>query len=144
MHTIRVVVADQSQARFFDVAGTSKVMRSVGTLGDPEARKQEQDLVSDRPGSNVGSGGGHYGLAEKTSHKTMEVESFARLIAEKLEVDSRAGEFDEVALVAGPRFLGMLRNALPPALRKLIKHEVHHDLVHRPESEIRAHLPDRW
>ena len=126
MHTIRVVVADQSQARFFDVAGTSKVMRSVGTLGDPEARKQEQDLVSDRPGSNVGSGGGHYGLAEK------------------LEVDSRAGEFDEVALVAGPRFLGMLRNALPPALRKLIKHEVHHDLVHRPESEIRAHLPDRW
>ena len=144
MHTVRVVVADESQARFFDAVGTSAKLKNVGTLGDPAARKQEHDLVSDRPGSAVGSGGGHYGLTEKRSHQRMEVESFARLIVEKLEADSRAREFDEVAIIAAPRFLGTLRKALPPALRKLVKHEIHHDLVHRPESEIRAHLPDRW
>jgi protein required for attachment to host cells len=139
-----VVVADQSQARFFDSIGERPNLKSAGMLSDPAARKTEKDLVSSAPGSAVTGGHGHYSLPPKHSHKDHEVDLFARQIAEKLASDASAGQFDELAIMAAPHFLGILRKALSADLHKRVKLEVHHDLVHGDEAAIRAHLPDHW
>jgi protein required for attachment to host cells len=144
MRTVRVVVADQSQARFFDSAGDRPNLKSAGTLVDPEARKYERDLVSDAPGSSITAGHAHYSMPEKKSRKSREVGTFARHIAEKLATDAGAGQFDELAIIAAPHFLGILRKALSADLHKRVKLEIHHDLVHQDEAAIRAHLPDHW
>lgn len=144
MRKVRVVVADQSQVRFFDSVGAMPNLKSAGTLVDPVGRQHEQEFGMDRPGSGVGAGHGHYALQHRTSRKEHEVELFAKQIAEKLAVDASAGEFDDLAIVAAPRFLGALRKALSPALHKRVKHEIHYDLVHQSEAMIRDHLPERW
>jgi len=144
MRTVRVVVADQSQARFFDSIGERPNLRSAGMLSDPAARKTERELVSDSPGSAVTHAHGHYSLPPKHSHKSHEVELFAKQIAEKLASDASAGQFDELAIIAAPHFLGILRKAISADLHKRVKLEVHHDLVHGDEAAIRAHLPDHW
>jgi protein required for attachment to host cells len=144
MRTVRVVVADQSQARFFDSSAPNQKLKPAGTLLDTAARKQEQELGASRPGSAMSAGHGHYALQHRSSRKRLEVGLFAKQIAAKLAAGASAGEFDDIALVAAPRFLGALRKVLPPALRNLVKHEIHHDLVHQSEAVIREHLPEHW
>ena len=45
---IRIVVADQSQARIYS-AGARR-LKLLGSLSDPRARLHDRDLGSDRPG----------------------------------------------------------------------------------------------
>ncbi len=47
---MRIVVADRSEARFYDVVTFTGALRPAGTLTDPKAHLHERDLVSDRPG----------------------------------------------------------------------------------------------
>jgi protein required for attachment to host cells len=142
MRRIRVVVADQSEARFFDTTDHGLTLTRAGELQDPQGRLKEHDLVSDKPGS--ASGHGHYALQPHGSHKEHDVGLFAKKIADKLLAESNAGEFDDIALIAAPHFLGILRKALPPALHTKVRHEIVHDLVHQSEAVIRAHLPVSW
>jgi protein required for attachment to host cells len=143
MRTVRVVVADQSEARFFDSTDQGVTLRDVGRLVDSEGRKKEHDLVTDGPGSAVSGGHGHYALQHRSSRKEHDVELFARQVVARLVAGSSAGEFDDITIMAAPRFLGALRKAMPPAIRSKVKHEIHHDLVHQSEEVIRAHLPER-
>jgi protein required for attachment to host cells len=45
-------------------------------------------------------------------------------------------------LMAGPTFLGLLREALPAALRACVAAEIRKDLVHQATGVVRAHLPE--
>ena len=49
MH-LRVVVTDQSEARFYDTSSVNGPLQGAGILTDPKAHLHERDLVSDRPG----------------------------------------------------------------------------------------------
>ena len=144
MRTVRVVVADQIQAKFFNSVGATPNLQPAGTLVDPAGRQHEQEFGSGRPGSVVTSRRGHYALQHRGSRKAHKVDLFAKQIAEQLATDANAGAFDDLAIVAAPRFLGALRRALPPALRNLVKHEIRHDLVHQSDAVIRDHLPEHW
>ena len=46
----RIVVADQGEARFYDRAGASAVLRAAGSLENPAAHQHDRDFKSDRPG----------------------------------------------------------------------------------------------
>jgi protein required for attachment to host cells len=144
MRRVRIVVADQCQARFLDSVGTPRDLQHAGVLLDPAGRQHEQEFGSGRAGSGVGGGHGHYALQHRSSRKEHEVELFAHEIAAQLTVAANAGEYDDLAIVAAPHFLGVLRKALSPALHNRVKHEIHHDLVHQSDEVIRAHLPEHW
>ena len=47
---VRIVVADQTEARFYDGMGFVRPLIQVGLLTNPTGRMRDQDLVSDRPG----------------------------------------------------------------------------------------------
>ena len=47
---IRIVVADQAEARFYDTEPAEVRLRASGQMVNPDARLHERDLVSDRPG----------------------------------------------------------------------------------------------
>ena len=65
---------------------------------------------------------------------------FAQDVAHLLDRGRKGGKFRKLILVAGPRFLGRLRQHLNAATAKLIEFEVHKNLVRRTEKTIRAHL----
>jgi len=145
----RILVADQSEARFYDLQrGTP--MQIAGRITDADARLHNRDLKSDRPGrvfdraagpgARRGTVGHHATGGENTPRKHAAV-LFARRIAAELERARRDKKFDRLIVMAGPPFLGVLRAALPAALRKVTVAEVGKDLVHQTESVVRAHLP---
>lgn len=146
---VRIVVADQSEARFYDMEGLDAPLKPAGSLSDPKAHLHDRDFKSDRPGrvfDHASTGGrrgavGHHATGGERSPRKHEAELFARQIAEELEQAHRKDSFDRVILAAGPPFLGMLRAALTKSFHSRIAAEIPKDLVHEPESHLLEHVP---
>jgi len=149
---VRVVVADLSEARFYDTSGLNAPLQLVGTFTDPKARLHERDLVSDRPGRVFdhaaparGRRGSvaHHGTNGDRSARRHETETFARHVTRALHVALRENQIDRIVLVAAPAFLGMLREIAPPAVKAAVVAEVRKDLVHQSERVLQDHLPPK-
>jgi protein required for attachment to host cells len=145
---VRVVVADESEARFYDLAGAAAPLRLCGRVTNPAARLHDRDLKSDRPGrvynrapTTPGRRGSvsHHSTGGERRPRVQQAQRFARRIAQELEQAQQQDRFDRLVLMAGPRFLGTLRTALRKSLRDAI--EVPKDLVHQGEGAVREHLP---
>jgi protein required for attachment to host cells len=66
---------------------------------------------------------------------------FAKRISRRLDEARRKGEFDELIVVAGPPFLGLMRGEMSRPTRERVVHEIRKDLVHSPVESLRRHLP---
>ena len=147
---VRIVVADQAEARFYDLEPPETTLQVSGRLLDPSARLHERDLVSDRPGrvfdrapvagARRGAVAHHDAGGERSARREATV-VFVRRIVEQLEQAHQQGRFERLVLMAQPRVLGMLRATLPVQLERCVVAEVHKDLVHQGDEVVRAHIP---
>ena len=139
---IRVIVADQSEARFYDLDGISSRLSVVGKLLDPLAPPQAERVTAAASETNArrapptprapGS--------ELRPRKDAAMR-FARQIAAELSSAKRDNAFDRLVLVAGPAFIGLLRSALSEPVRATLVAEVRKDLVAADEAALCAALP---
>ncbi len=147
---VRVIVADQSEARFYDVDGVDAPLQAAGRLVDPDAHLHEQEIGSDK-----GSRGYGRAVVTDAARKVASVPRyaaeprprkdaamrFARQVAAALDAAQRQAGFDRTVLMAGPSFIGLLRSALSESVRATLVAEVRKDLVHDDDSTIQAYLP---
>ena len=112
-----VVVADEYQAHFYTRASKSGLMVQQDTLKNEAARQKLEELISDRGGRSFDSQGSgrHAYDEEKSNRKTHSYTVFAREIADRVRAGQQGHKFVELAVIAAPRFLGVLRNALGKA-----------------------------
>ncbi|MGH8259746.1 MAG: host attachment protein, partial [Steroidobacteraceae bacterium] len=115
----------------------------------PKAHLHDRELVSDRPGRifDHASGPGRRGAtarhatgSERTPRK-IEAQRFARKIIAALVKARRREEFEWLVVMAAPRFLGLLRAAMPAQLRSSVAAEIAKDLVHEPPAAVQWYLP---
>ena len=146
---VRIVVANQAEARFYDTLGYRRPLIPAGRLVNPAARLHERDFDSDRPGRvyNAASPAGrrrgasaHHATNGENSTRQHAIELFARRIAARLDDDAAAHRFDRLVMFAAPAFLGRLRRALPEALRMHVAATRNRDLVPRTEKELSNYL----
>jgi protein required for attachment to host cells len=147
---VRLVVADESEARFYDIGSPRGPMQLAGRFENPIARLRDRDLRSDRPGRvfdraptagwRRGAVAHHATGGERRPHK-QETQRFARQVVRTLEEARREDQFDRLVLMAGVPFLGTLRAALRKFGRATLIVEVPKDLVHQTEREVRMHVP---
>jgi protein required for attachment to host cells len=83
----------------------------------------------------------HHAVGGENRPHKHEAALFAKRIVQELEKAHGEEGFERVVLMAGPAFLGLLREALPKSLRAMVVAEVASDLVHQPEEAVQAHLP---
>ena len=146
---LRIVVADEGEARFYDATRREGRLQEVGRLEDPAARLHDRDFKSDRPGRvfdhapGTGRRGAvpHHAVGGESRPHKHESELFALRIAQQLERAHEEKGFDRIVLMAGPAFLGLLRQALPKSLRSMVVAEVHKDLLHEGDEAVQSHLP---
>jgi protein required for attachment to host cells len=147
---VRIIVANESAALLYDLKDPTKGLQFAGKISDPRARLHDRDLVSDRPGRRPdhaplqsgrrGATPHHATAGEHDAHEH-EIEIFARQVAHELETARIAGRFDRLVIMAGPKFLGMLRAVLPASVKSTLAAEVPKDLVNQPLQAITEHLP---
>lgn len=109
-----IVVADEFQALFYARERKFGPLQERGSMQNESAREKLENLVSDRDGrgfDSQGSGRHAYG-DERSDAKTHSYAVFAKKIAERVREGILSHKFDKLAVIAAPRFLGVLRKSL--------------------------------
>ena len=138
--TLRIAIADGEHARYVQ-PDANYVLRTVSSVDSASAHLRSRDLGSDRPGRSFESGNpAHHAVGERHDLHRMAKDTFARLVAEQLNAASARDEFDELLLVAPPRALHELREALDPATKAKLVGTLERDLVKTPDHELSPHV----
>jgi protein required for attachment to host cells len=109
-----VVVADESSAIVYARDSLSGPLRELFSLYNDTARKKTDQLISDSGGRSFDSyGKGRHTMGhEKADPKKIAAMAFAKQIAGRIAKGVYDGSCRGFALVAAPRFLGVLRDAV--------------------------------
>lgn len=109
-----VVVADESSAIVYARDSLSGPLREQFSLDNEVARKKMEQLISDTGGRSFDSyGKGRHTMSnEKADAKKTAAMAFAKKIAGRIAKVMHDGSCRGFALVAAPRFLGILRDAI--------------------------------
>jgi protein required for attachment to host cells len=144
MSRLRIVVADRAEAVFYDATSLRTRPKEVARISDPDARLHDRDLVSDRPGRSYESyGGARHAIERENDPRHREAVRFARRIARRLDEARRKDEFEQLVVVAGPPFLGLLREEFSRPTKARVVQEIRKDLVHGPLEDLQRHLEAR-
>jgi protein required for attachment to host cells len=112
-----VVVADESKAIVYISDSRSGPLRELFSLNNEAARKKMDELIRDSGGRSFDSNakGRHTMVNEKAGPKKQAAMIFAKQIAERIEKVMHDGSCRGFALIAAPRFLGVLRDVVSKA-----------------------------
>ena len=112
-----VVVADESKSIVYSRVTRSGPLREVFSLTNEAARMKTEELISDSGGRRYDSKGKgrHTMTSEKADPKQHAASIFAKQIAERIGRVMHDGSCRGFALIAAPRFLGVLRDAVTVA-----------------------------
>ena len=142
MSRIRIVVADQAEAIFYDLGSLQARPTEVARMTDPAAHLHDRDFSSDRPGRAYESvGGARHALERENDPRHRAAVKFARDIAARLDREQRNRDYEQLIVVAGAPFRGLVRAELSAETQARVVHEVPKDLVHSPLEVLREHLP---
>ncbi|WP_234053532.1 MULTISPECIES: host attachment protein [unclassified Xanthobacter] len=131
-----VVVADGAKALLLADSGIppEPKLAVVDTVSEPH--ESTTALGTERPGRVHESAGVSRSAVEEADLHTEAEIAFLKRVAERLDALASAGELRRLLLVAPPKALGTLRDALGPQARGLVDGEVAKDLVKLPVDEI--------
>jgi protein required for attachment to host cells len=138
--TLWIAIADGEHARFVSPDGDN-TLRTVTAMDSASAHLRSRDIGSDRPGRSFESASAtRHAVGERTDPHQLEKVRFAALVAERLNAAATEGDFDELVLVAPPRTLHELRDALDGAAMQKLIGTLERDLVKTPDHELSAHV----
>jgi protein required for attachment to host cells len=130
-----IVAADASRARVLQVRGPQRLVE-IDNLLNPDARLQDREINTDARGRFPG---GNTGEDEVGAVEHLE-EAFARRVGDYLDKARTEHRYDELVLVAPPKFLGMMRKSLGKEVQKLVANQLPKDLSWFNERELEAYF----
>ncbi|MGZ5007893.1 MAG: host attachment protein [Methylobacter sp.] len=136
-----ILVADNTRARIFTAETPSSPLEEIEDLSHTEGRLHDREITSDLPGRIKSAGTVGHTYDQPTDPKKHEIDNFAHRIARYLEDAHNANRFEQLLIVAGPSFLGLLRKQLPENIKKLVCFELDKEITLLSAADIRQHLP---
>jgi protein required for attachment to host cells len=133
-----IVAADSSRARFLQVADRERLVE-IESLLNPDGRMDDRELTTDANARFRGSAGPGSDR-EETSAQEHATELFAKRVGNYLDKARTEHRYDELVLVAPPKFLGALRKELGKEVEKLVADEVPKDLSWFDVRELERYL----
>lgn len=136
-----ILVADTTRARIFTADTPSSPLEEIEDFPHIAGRLHDREITSDLPGRIKSADGGGHAFEQPTDPKKHEIDNFAHHIAKFLEDAHNANRFEQLMIVAGPSFLGMLRSHLPEQIKQLVRFELNKEITMLSAADIRQHLP---
>jgi protein required for attachment to host cells len=133
-----VLVADGQKARLFEERRRAgPLLEITARLGDLSSHGPEASAHAGRVHDRRGAGSHTTGGPSPTEKREL---GFIRRLAERIDVIASGDGFDDLVVMAAPRALGQLRQALSSGtIRRLSVSEAHDRVACRPE-EVQAAL----
>ena len=132
-----VIVADSARARIFETGTVIDQLEEREAFVHSEAHLMNTDLVSDSAGKSSHLRGT---LNPPTPAKEHEAQNFAKLLGRHLKELHNQRHFENLVLIAPPKFLGMLRNELLRPVDKLVTFTIDKDLSTASIESIIGHI----
>ncbi len=141
METQWILVAESASARLLVRAAPRGDVREIERFDHPDSRKKGHELETDRSGG-VDQSHGHAlsDSREKGAGQRIEADTFARRLADHLETARGRDEFEQLVLIADPRFLGMLREHLDDATLDRVITSIDKNLVKESAERIKDEI----
>lgn len=136
--TVWVVAADASRARVLQVSSRDK-LAEVASLDNPQGRMHNRDLLTDAYPRNRAAGGPGSDPQE-TSPVEHATEMFAKRVGDYLEKARTDHRYDELVVIAPPKFLGVLRKEMGKEVGKLVADELPKDLSGLSPHELEGYF----
>lgn len=150
--TTWVVVADAAIARILEKPNTGGDLTPVEELTDPAIHAKDSEFRHG-PYGRRGSGNNGNGASGATRGQAMvsagdsehhqHAQAFAARVAQRLEECRQQRRYDALHVVAAPRQLGYLRNAIGPNLAAVVVNTLDMDLVHESNEKLTQRLFER-
>lgn len=148
MKSLWVVSANAGRAMFLSCEGRPAHLQQMGELTNDKASLQTSDTESDRIGQHSASSSVHSvgaptqpsGYQPNQTPAEHHAEVFARSISRYLLNAYHNGQFMQLALVASPEFLGVLRKVLDSKLLALVAVEINKDYTAFSHKELFAQI----
>lgn len=141
IHNTRVIVANRTGATLYLGHGNGGQLRLSREIDHPEGRLRERDRAADRPGRGTSrKSGARHGLSPEETGVEHDARMFALRLVDELEHERIQGAFDRLAVVAPPKLLGTIKNAMPGILRGMLIATLDKDMRGLPSDLIREEL----
>jgi protein required for attachment to host cells len=143
-----IVTANAGRARFFAEPDPADRLMEIEDMVNDAARLKTNESETDRmgptsAGQSIHNTGGAlpnktYQPSQTPAQKATEL--FAKDVAHYLLKAHNEGRFREIALIASPQFLGILRQELDPQLRQLVSVEINKDYTGLSPEQVHEHV----
>ena len=139
-HESLILVCDGAKALFLENAGDAQALnlKTIDARNEPHAPTRE--LGDDRPTRVHDSRDGSRSGAEQTDWHEQAESDFLRSVAKEFDALVAKRHAKHAVLVAPPKALAVLREAIAAETRKVVDAELAKDLVKLPTYEIERHL----
>jgi protein required for attachment to host cells len=132
-----IIVADAVRARIFRTKKGLKNLTEQEDVIHVESRRRNGELdagAAGRTGDQAST------LDSRTSTKEREERAFARQLGRHVKELYNQDRFEELILVAAPRFLGMLRESLPTPVDKLESRAIPKEVIQLSPAELAEYI----
>jgi protein required for attachment to host cells len=132
-----LVIAQRTGAKFFQNLGPGRNFKLVQELSFPKGRAQNREIDTDRSGmiASKQNPEQHPFDPEEKAHQHLG-EVFSKQIADLLEKERGRSTFDQVVLIAEPKFLGMIKAQLSQSTLKTLLATIGKELDERQENHL--------
>lgn len=139
-HNAFVFVGDGRKALFLRNDGDEKFPNLKTERVFEDENPPTHELGSERPGRIGKAHSGQRSAVEQVDWHHIEEQHFVQKVAAALEAVIRTKHVPALVIVAAPKALADLREALHPDVKKRVISEIAKDLTKHPIHEIERHL----
>lgn len=140
MRTTWILAADRAKARLFSFDGDPDSITELEDFVNPNGHGRQP--AQDRPPrTHDRQGASRHVIEPRTSPRDKADESFARELDSVLERGRVDHRYQDLVLIAPPRFLGALNAALSSHVRARVVAELPKGVAGADAQDILAHLP---
>lgn len=140
-----IMIANSNLARIysFQTLNSHNSFNLVEELIHPQSRKRSLDLATDKPGSYKSglSARGTYASAHEP--KEVEIDAFATKLANLINKNRAANQFEKLIIVAPAHFYGLLGKHLNKTTKKFLKKIIQKDYTAIPANELYETLQEK-
>jgi protein required for attachment to host cells len=139
-----ILVADAGRARLFENTSMDGELVELAGFAHPEAHHPEAEARDRLARVQESANSAHHSVAPKTTAADKEADEFARDLSGILNDGRVEHRYEQLLLVAPPRFLGKMRAVLDPQVAKLVSHTFNKDITKATMDAIREELRDLY
>jgi protein required for attachment to host cells len=139
-HNALVLVADGRKMLFFRNHGDEDQIDLRTEAHDARFVRKDREIKTDAPGATRQSFGYGHSTYEETDFQQQEEDRWIKDAADELKTRALRNDFDDLAIVAPPKALGVLKKCLHKEVEKRIFCTVNKEMSGRPIPDIEGLL----